>query len=515
MNSLTISDCSQTRCPLSSVKPSNNSSNFTDLIGTTIRNYQGFQISFKTLGGHVVCAVEKDDVTRENVTLVVLNEFSTEQLSLNPRLLTFDLFSRCVVLGEYGLVGGGGSQSKKSEEPPVSQTSNTQQYESSQSSSKQAFKKEKGKETVSLEKKSLSTDEIKDLEGANYAEFEKAYENGDAKKQVLYLTKLGELFLAKKDYLRDAHLFNQALAAARLYELNPDYQEPLFAKLEETETLFLLELGVNLENSEQGYTKGWRNRLVGIRLQIQQMVDRQEAPEQIQKITTELFQSLLVDLITNSIEKIKEPPPTAYAVVSFGSMARGEMSPYSDAEFGFVLEVDTKENREYFRKLSRFLELRIINFGESFYPIIRPRKIEGIRIEEQSLTPHGFSLDSGGIAPLGKQGVYELIGSPSHFASFQSPEWLQNNESEIALVNALAQGSYLTGKQVLVDQYRKNNEEFFSKKATSGKVLRQERSLTLLKGHLEEFRPWLAKDRIDLRGFDAKKDLYRPIQMII
>jgi len=574
------------------------------LAGKTIRNYQNYEIfSFKMLGDRIVCSVHKDNVTRENITLVVLDEsISSKQLSINPRLLTFDFFSKCVVLGNYGLIGGGGSQSKNGEEhiavpkrtsasspsinsvdqPPVnneninsleaalaelekvddfslvkhlkeklqeegyclvsSNSAGRETWEKSGckpidfpssldilgargvikkiyssksiehpsnplTSSEPSLGKQKDNKALSEKVKDLTIDEIR----RNEDEFLKSYKNEDAKKQVEHLEKLGDLFLMKKDYARASHLFNQALAVAQLHRLGAFYQEPLFAKLEEVERLFLQNLGIELGNSDQNNIRVYRERLQKIRSQIQTMVDRKEAPERIQKATTELLKNLLADLITNAIRKIKTPPPTSYAVITFGSMAREEMTPYSDVEFGFILEEDSNDNREYFRKLSHFLELRIINLGESFYPIIPPI----MKVERRSFTPNGFSLDSAGISPLGKQGVYELIGSPQHFVSFQSSEWLQNNESEIVLVNALAQGSYLTGNQSLVDRYKRGNDELFNTETLTGKTLREERSLSLLKEHLKEFGPRLDKNRINLGAFDAKNDVYRPFQMMI
>ncbi len=198
-------------------------------------------------------------------------------------------------------------------------------------------------------------------------------------------------------------------------------------------------------------------------------------------------------------------------------MAREEMCPYSDVEFGFLLEDDTEENREYFRKLSQFLQLRIINLGETFFPVLRPQKGCKLIFERLSKTPRGFSLDTGGIAPLGKEGVYELICSPKQLANFHNPKWLEANQGETPLINALTQCAFVMGKENLLDQYITSMERTLNARTGLffGPRLRESRAIDLLRGHLQEFHPWLTKDRIDGRGFNAKKDLYRPLQMIV
>ena len=91
-------------------------------------------------------------------------------------------------------------------------------------------------------------------------------------------------------------------------------------------------------------------------------------------------------------------------------MARGEMCPYSDLEFAFVIKEKTAEVLVYFRALSQLLELRILNCGETKFPIFGQIFEQGSA--QASPTPGGFSMDSGGNTPLGKPGFYELIDTP-------------------------------------------------------------------------------------------------------
>ena len=54
------------------------------------------------------------------------------------------------------------------------------------------------------------------------------------------------------------------------------------------------------------------------------------------------------DLWNECIETIGEVP-CKYSIIAFGSMARGEMTPYSDFEWGILLEDSNRRNKEYFK----------------------------------------------------------------------------------------------------------------------------------------------------------------------
>jgi hypothetical protein len=84
----------------------------------------------------------------------------------------------------------------------------------------------------------------------------------------------------------------------------------------------------------------------------------------------------------------------ARACLGMGSMARDEMCPFSDLEFAFVLRETSEAALVYFRTLTRVVELKVINMGESFFPLFAP--IFGETSRDASPTPSGFSMDTGG-----------------------------------------------------------------------------------------------------------------------
>ncbi len=154
------------------------------------------------------------------------------------------------------------------------------------------------------------------------------------------------------------------------------------------------------------------------------------------------------------------------------------------------------------------IELKIANLGETRFPIIRPKRGD-ITLESKSLTPSGFAMDMGGLSPLGKTGVFELIGTPEELASFQTEVWLEKNGAEIILVNAMTSVSFLMGDPQLIYDYEKRVSEILNELSKEGEQIRKKRALELLKGYAAEFQPRLDQKKIELRGFDIKKELYR------
>ncbi|WP_194847059.1 DUF2225 domain-containing protein [Candidatus Neptunochlamydia vexilliferae] len=363
---------------------------------------------------------------------------------------------------------------------------------------------------------SESSSSKQDIDGSYYSAFESAYDSKNLKEQIIYLEKMGKRAQEKGDFIRAAHLLNSALAITPLSQTS--YQKYLFDKLEALEQAFLVKkLGLKSLVSQKGYLACYRKNIANIRSRTAAELSKKGADiEKVQKEMTIAYQNLLSKIIQQSIECIQLPPPCAFAVMGLGSMARKEMCPYSDIEFAFIVAKEEEKCLDYFRNLTHFLELRFTNFGETKWPILRPkRQPDGSMREAISLTPGGFSMDIGGLSPLGKKGVYELIGNPKHLAAYQDPAWLQKNDGEIILVNAMTQGSYVMGNKGLFEDYQKLVAEWLYLPKGNKELEGEKRALNLLRGHLSEFRPYLNKERIHLRAFDIKRDFYRPFQMAI
>ena len=105
-------------------------------------------------------------------------------------------------------------------------------------------------------------------------------------------------------------------------------------------------------------------------------------------------------IILSSMEMLDEPP-CSFSVIGLGSIARGEATPYSDLEYGFLVESGFS-NHKYFTDLAVESYFCIGNLGESplkcFYIEelnVKDEKGEKLFIDQPPV--NGFKID--GISP--------------------------------------------------------------------------------------------------------------------
>ena len=95
--------------------------------------------------------------------------------------------------------------------------------------------------------------------------------------------------------------------------------------------------------------------------------------ETIEKVQNEIAKKFteIMDFISKQCVDIMGNPPCRYSIVGMGSLARREITPYSDFEHVIVLEDGVQENEnyqsilEYFRWLSVIFHIIIVNLQES------------------------------------------------------------------------------------------------------------------------------------------------------
>lgn len=233
----------------------------------------------------------------------------------------------------------------------------------------------------------------------------------------------------------------------------------------------------------------------------------------IQSILSELtdgFKEILKQLINEGLELLG-PAPVKWGCMGMGSMSRGEMCPYSDLEFAFLIEKDTSEAKEYFRTLSEIINMKVINLGETKFSVFGE--------DYPSPTPNGFCMDSAGNTPLGVTGIYELIGTPKQLAQFQSKKWIDRN---IILPNALSTVCLIVGDEQLMNEYdtqkvivQKQNTIVPQNETSVLERNYELLAMKLLAGHLKEFQPDLSFEKEIQAAFGVKKELYRPFQEIL
>ena len=228
------------------------------------------------------------------------------------------------------------------------------------------------------------------------------------------------------------------------------------------------------------------------------------SPKILQHLYNE-FQFHTQNLISDA-QTLLGPPPVTWSCLGLGSMSRGEMCPYSDLEFAFVIEEETPEALDYFRNLARLIQIQMINLGETKCEVFGPL--------EPSPTPNGFCMDTGGNIPIG--GAFELISTPEKLAQPQTSQWIDNN---IILSNVMNSICLVAGDSKLAAQYLKKKKEVQKLKEDQESQecshKSRETSHRLLAGHLQEFSPNLTKEKEEVNAFGIKKELYRPIQEIL
>lgn len=343
---------------------------------------------------------------------------------------------------------------------------------------------------------------------------QEAYLEGDARNQVLFLDKLGDLFLENEDYVNATKWINAALAAVRIYDFSEVYSAYLTKKLERIEGELLKSMG---RNTPAGYLYNIRNNqesLDSIRTVVASLVEEGKPVEFIQRQMSALFQKILESFASNCLRLLGEPP-TAFAIMGLGLLARNEMLPYSPIEFAVVIKDSRPENMIYFRNFCRLIQLKILNLGETTFPMFSAGSENRIEVEN-GLNRRGFSIDNGGITPLGQSGVYELIGEPQQLAEYFNPEKLTTERASVGLEYTLANYSFIMGDQRLVNTFGECKKEVLRKKERIRDTkFRRFHCETLLRKFVSDYEALMGVRKLKFNELDVKNDLYIPLRLIL
>lgn len=397
-------------------------------------------------------------------------------------------------------------------------------------------------------------------------------EDCDAKTKELILDSvkhLGEIYLAKKasldNYSKAAAIFQYCHKFAIKY-LPQNYEsgkyDNFWQKAHEVELQFLEKITSksyfrkDIEEAQSRTTK-YVKKLSEIRHQTGENLTslkdvpldmKTEAVQGIYANNSKFFlryntgagsTGLIKELLDHCFQQLGNPPKGCnYSIFSLGSLAGGRITPWSDLEFGVLINEDREDFKEYFRNLTKLLHIKVINIGQT---PLRSVGIEGLNDFRSAnkaddwfwddLTENGFSFDGPDWhackLPLGRQGGYkvlsknpnngatQIISKPDYeliltidkLTGFQSREWFV---SDPHLVQALRFVSFIDGDQGLLQKYT----DYISKSDPRKFQIIKENILDILKQDIDKFQLRLG-DLEEGKLFDVKKDIYRISDRII
>nr|WP_166155624.1 tetratricopeptide repeat protein [Neochlamydia sp. AcF84]NGY95002.1 hypothetical protein [Neochlamydia sp. AcF84] len=361
-----------------------------------------------------------------------------------------------------------------------------------------------------------------DEEEAYTQALKRAIQKEELIKVASFIEKLGDIYAAKRTsetFLQAAGLYNYALQL-----FSEDRQEIIKKKLFNVQSL-LTELcngkPISLEQMRKQFEAN-RQVLKKLREEIGkkiQALGSNPSSEEVRDLYKKIAQGMkdfFKILVEQSIDTLGAAP-CEYAMIGFGSLAREEMTPYSDLEFGILIQEDSEDNREYFKRLTNLIHLRVINLGETILPALNiPCMIKAGFFD--SVTPRGFAFDGEGAkgkgckTPFGNRQTFKLIQTPEKMAQYiaqdEQGKWWHDKEPHLPM--ELLNFTHLLGNLELTAQYKQKIQEKLNAPYQQGRNLRQYLAkVHLVKEDMISFDPGMG--HLEKQGmlFKVKNDLYR------
>ncbi|KIC74871.1 hypothetical protein DB41_IB00040 [Neochlamydia sp. TUME1] len=368
----------------------------------------------------------------------------------------------------------------------------------------------------------LSDENIKELEQTYTQALQIAVQEKDPIQESFCIEELGDIYLRKQTsetLLQAAGLYNYALRLAPQQR-----QKVLRDKLSQVQNLLVRECkGKPFDPlaMEKQFERN-RSKLKKFREEIEKKI--QALPEdpysqEVRELYGEIARQIKIFFRQLTIQALHQldPAPCKYAMIGFGSLAREEMTPYSDLEFGILIQEDTDSYREYFKCLTALIHLKVINLGETILPALNIPCLKAIDFFD-SITPRGFAFDGAGVegkgckTPLGNGTTFELIQTPEKMAQYiakdEEDQWWYEKEPHLPM--ELLNFTHLLGNNELTQQYSQKVQEELNTLHQKEPHLRQYLARHhLFQADMTNFEPGM--DDLERQGmlFKVKNDFYR------
>ncbi|KAI8500003.1 hypothetical protein Bbelb_223200 [Branchiostoma belcheri] len=361
-------------------------------------------------------------------------------------------------------------------------------------------------------------------------------------KEADCLCRLGDVYVERGKRTGEGRKFTQAAALynASMARTHGDKQN-MVMKLQETESQFL-RTTCNLDCEPCPYSSALdhRKELDNLRARAKSQlktihqqhnpyqydeddpvvreveIKRAEAIKNLFKSITKERREFIQVLTDECIAKLG-PPPCKYAFIGLGSQATELVTPYSDLEFAILTEEgkDDYDTRRYFLNLTHYLNLKVINLGETILPAMAIPSLNDFLSEDpekdwfyDSVTPRGFAFDGfmpwASKTPFGRDRTktkdpVSLIQTPAKLAEYQHLHIAQAEGYHLS--DILRRVTYLTGDESLVDEYT----SIVNKSVDRSPVLSRLSAMTILEDNIREIKNVEPTCQL----LDVKKEIYR------
>ncbi|KIC76879.1 hypothetical protein DB41_DZ00010, partial [Neochlamydia sp. TUME1] len=368
----------------------------------------------------------------------------------------------------------------------------------------------------------LSKEKVKEAEKAYTLALHIAVQEKDTTQESIYIERLGDVYLRKgtsKTLLQAAGLYQYVLRLS-----SEDRQEIIKEKIFNIQDLLttlcegkLLSHEVMRKQFEDN-SKALKKFREKIEEKIQ-VLPETPSSEKVRTLYAEIAQQIKIFFKFLAMQAIETlgPAPCEYAMIGFGSLAREEMTPYSDLEFGILIQDDTSSNKKYFKHLTTLLHLKIINLGETILPALNIPCLKAIDFFD-GITPRGLAFDGAGVegkgckTPFGNGKTFELIQTPEKMAQYvgkdEKGQWWHEKEPHLPM--ELLNHTHLLGNGELTKCYDEKIREVLDMTYQESLDLRH----YLAKEHLvladmETFNPGMGDLNKHGMLFRIKNDFYR------